>query len=142
MEDSASTVQGFMADSPSERARRRLTDEMKKQHLSQRDLAGLLNWSQSKVSKLLKGRSDLGVDDLFELCFAVSLSPLEALRDRGLEFYAEMTPTELRVLEQLRAMSQAERDAFLVLLRARVGPSEAPSATARRPILGKPRRRD
>jgi transcriptional regulator with XRE-family HTH domain len=111
---------------------------MVKAHLSQRDVADLLQWSQSKVSKLLKGRSDLGVDDLSALCFAVGITLTEAIRDRGMEFYAEMAPTELRVLERLRGMSPALREAFLLLLDVRT--SEVRMAAPPRPPRGpKPR---
>jgi transcriptional regulator with XRE-family HTH domain len=114
---------------------------MARTKLTQADVAGILKWTQPRVSKVLRGRVELGVDDLGALCFAVGLSPTEVLRDRGLEFCAEMTPTELRVLERLRQLSPPLREAFLVVLQAHIGPNDARSATARRPVLGKPRPR-
>jgi len=128
-----------MSDTPSERALQRIKDEMAKQRLSQRDIADLLRWSQSKVSKVMKRRSVLGVDDLSALCFAVGIPMTEVLRDRGMEFYAEMTPTEVRALEMLRSLAPEYREAFLLMLRANI--PEIRRATPTKSILGKPRPR-
>ncbi len=107
----------FMTDdSASEKARLRIREEMAKRDLSQRDLAGILGWSQSRVSKNLNARIELGLDDLAALCFAVGISLTEAVRDRGMEFCAEMTPTELRTLERMRALPADVKEAFLKLL--------------------------
>jgi transcriptional regulator with XRE-family HTH domain len=105
---------------PSEHVRLRLREEMAKKDMSQRDVAGILGWSQSKVAHILNGRVELNVDDLAEFCFGVGLSLTEAVRDRGMEFCAEMTPTEMRFLELLRSMTQADRDAFFQLAGARM----------------------
>lgn len=91
-----------MAEKLSERVRQRLRDEMSRKNLSQRDLASLLNTNQSRISKLLNGQIGMDVDDLDALCMVLSVPPTEAVRDRGLEFCAEMTPTELRLFEQMR----------------------------------------
>lgn len=108
-----------MADAASVRARARIRAEMEKRHLSQRDVANLLGWTQSRVSKNLNARIELGVDDLESLCFAVGISLTESVRDHGLEFCAEMTPTELRILENLRGLPAPERDAIATLLRVK-----------------------
>ena len=105
----------------SDQARQRIREEMERKKLSQREVADLLQWSQSRVGKLLTGRVQMGVDDLDGLCFAVGLSLTEAIRDRGLEFFAEMTPTELRALQNLRMIPADQRDAFVHLLQARAG---------------------
>jgi len=97
-------------------ARRRLREEMKRKKLTQRDLAGMLDWSQSRVAKILTGRVGLLVDDLESLCFALGLTLTEAIRDHGLEFAAEMTPTELRILETMRELPPPVRDHFWGLL--------------------------
>jgi transcriptional regulator with XRE-family HTH domain len=88
---------------------------MARQRLSQRDVAGILKWSQSRVAHCLTGRVELTVDDLERLAFAVSVSPLELVRDQGLEFVADLTPSELRFLHALRAKPQNERDAFFTI---------------------------
>lgn len=126
-----------------ERARLRIREEMSRKHLSQRDLAGILEgWSQSRIAKLLTGRVHITLDDLESLCFAVGISPTEAVRDRGLEFCAEMTPTEMRLLEVLRGMPQDRREAFKLILMSQPGtlPPERRGVTPRKKILGKPRR--
>lgn len=104
-----------------EQVRSRVRDEMTRRHLSQRDLSGILGgaaagWSQSRVAKILTGRVLMGVADMEALCFAVGLSVVEAVRDHGLEFLAEMTPTELRTLERIRQLDEATRGAFLHML--------------------------
>lgn len=91
-----------MAEKLSERVRLRLRDEMSRKNLSQRDLAGMLNTNQSRISKLLSGQIALDVDALEELCVVLGIAPTEAVRDHGLEFCAEMTPTELRLFQEMR----------------------------------------
>jgi transcriptional regulator with XRE-family HTH domain len=90
---------------------------MARKHLSQRDLAGILDWSQSRISKNLNARIELGLDDLGAMCFGVGISLTEAVRDHGLEFCAEMTPTELRILERIRQLTKPELDAWMQVLR-------------------------
>lgn len=62
----------------------------------------------------------MGVADLESLCFAISLPIVEAVRDHGMEFFAEMTPTELRTLERIRQLNEPDRDAYLHLLSVKV----------------------
>jgi transcriptional regulator with XRE-family HTH domain len=103
----------------SEQVRLRLREEMDRLDLSQRDVANLLKWSQSKVAHQLTGRVEMSVDDLAELCFALNLNPTEAVRDRGMEFCAEMTPTELRILERIRQLPPPVLAAIMTLLDVR-----------------------
>lgn len=103
-------------ETTSSRVRARLLQEMKDRKMSQTDIAGILEWTQPRVSKILHGRVELGVEELSALCFAVGISLTEAVRDRGMEFCAEMTPTELRFLERLRQLPTSDRDAFLQVL--------------------------
>lgn len=105
-----------MTESASERARIRIREEMARKKMSQRDVAGILDWSQSRVSKNLNARIELGLDDLASLSFAVGLQLTEAVRDHGLEFCAEMTPTELRVLERIRQLRPDQLDALMTML--------------------------
>lgn len=126
--DLSPTVPGMTA---SERARQRLKDELSTRDISQRDLADLLSrrdrkvWSQSKVGKLLKGRVSLKLDDLALVADALSVHATEFIRDRGLEFYAEMTPTELRVLERLR-QNPEWMHALMTFFRIQPLPVQAP----------------
>jgi transcriptional regulator with XRE-family HTH domain len=117
-------------DTRADQARLRLREEIERQKLSQREVADLLKWSQSRVAKLLTGRVEMGINDLEALCFAVGLSPVECLRDRGLEFCADMTPTELRILERLRQLSPPLRDAFVQLLDHKTHTREEPRRAA------------
>lgn len=133
-----------MSESPSVRARRRVREEIEKRGLSQNDVANLLKWSESRVSKLLNGKIELGLDDLAALCFAVDLSLVEAVRDQGLEFCADMTPTELRILQRLRESDKTYYEAVLTVL----GVRQTLTTTERyasKPVehnkLGKPRPR-
>lgn len=125
-----------------DRVRERFKDEKARKHLSERDLAGMLNWSQSKVAQKLSGRTPMTLDEFDALCFALSLSPTEAVRDRGLEFCADMTPTELRILEVYRAMPKDTRENFeqffLYQTRIRV---ESRGITKSKPIIPRGRAR-
>jgi transcriptional regulator with XRE-family HTH domain len=110
----------------SEEVRRRLREEMDRLDMSQRDVAGLVNWSQSKVAHILTGHVQMTVDDLATFCFALNLSVTEAVRDQGLEFVAEMTPTELRLLERIRQLPARDVDAVMTILdvKAKTRPHE------------------
>lgn len=110
-----------MASTLSERVREFLRIEAKKRGLSHRDISELLGgsaagWSASRVTKNLTGRVELGVDELSALCFALSLSVVEVVRDHGYEFAAEMTPTELRALQQIRSLPKHLNESVLMLI--------------------------
>lgn len=106
-----------MGDDLNDRVRARLRDEMTQKHLSQQEVADLIGWTQSKVAQKLTGRTPITLDELAALCFAVGLPITEAVRDRGLEFCAEMLPHELRLLEHYRQQPQDIRDALLKILK-------------------------
>lgn len=105
-----------MTETVADRARRRIREEMDREHLNQTDIAGILKWGQSQVSKLLNGHTRLDVNDLDALCFAVGIRITEAVRDHGLEFCAELTPTELRILERIRQLTEPVREGLMGLL--------------------------
>lgn len=113
--------------------------------LSQRDVAQMLGWSHGRLAKILSGRVRLLVDDLAAISFALSLTPREVLRDRGLEFDAEMTPIELRILERLREYERSDRqqyDALVYLMQVRPSPTPERFATSpKKSLYGKPRPR-
>lgn len=91
-----------------DRTRRRLKEELDARKISQRDLADLLSrrdtqvWTQSKIGKILNGRVELKIEDADLIARTAGITLTEAVRDRGLEFCAELTPSELRVLERIR----------------------------------------
>lgn len=122
-----------MSDDLNTRVRNRLRDEKAKLKLSETDIAGQLQWSQPRVAQKLTGRTPITLNELESLCFAMGISPSECVRDRGLEFMAEMTPTELRALEQLRRMSTNDRDAFFHLLGAKARANDGPERYATPP---------
>lgn len=116
--DFGDTVRAIMAETLNDRVRARLKEEIKRKHLSQRKVAHILNDPelQPQISRLLSGKQVIRLADLERLCFAVGIAPTEAVRDHGLEFCAEMSPTELRFLEALRALDPIDRDAVLRVL--------------------------
>jgi transcriptional regulator with XRE-family HTH domain len=119
-----------MAESLNDRVRVRLKDEKVARKLSERDMAGIMGWSQSKVAQKFSGRTPITLDELEALCFALSILPSEAVRDRGLEFSAEMTPSELRLLEHFRHESDAMREAVATILRVRLKSGAVPDRHA------------
>lgn len=100
---------------PAERAVLRIREEMTARNISQRDLADRLNCSQGRIAKMLNGHVELRLNDAEELAQAVGLTLVEVIRDRGLEFYAEMTPTEVRMLERLRQRPSAMQGVLYIL---------------------------
>lgn len=122
---------------PADRAIVRIREEMTARNLSQRDLAERLRCSQGRIAKLLNGRVAIRVNDLDELAMAVGLPLAEVIRDRGLEFYAEMTPTEVRMIEQLRRRPHMLQGVLLMLeINGGVGVSPT-----RKPATPNPNRR-
>jgi transcriptional regulator with XRE-family HTH domain len=111
-----------MSESASERARQRVLEEKDLKDISQEDIADMLGWTGSDVSKRLHGKVKLTVDDLEALCFAVGITMTEAVRDRGVEFCAEMTPTEMRLLERYRQIPRDLQDAFMKTISLHVHP--------------------
>lgn len=106
----------------SDRIRRRLSEEMTARHISQRGLADRLTlltrwkWNQPKVGKILNGSIELKADDLEVMAQAIGISLVEVVRDQGKEFFAELTPTEVRILNRLRQRGPEYINAVLTLL--------------------------
>ena len=113
-------------ESLSRSVRLRLRDEMTRKRLSQRDLAGLLEWSQSRVAHLLTGRVTMTVDDLSALAFAVSLSPLELVRDQGFRVCGGPHAERAADSPGGAGLPEKDREAFLRVLRISVTISTAP----------------
>jgi transcriptional regulator with XRE-family HTH domain len=101
----------------SERVIQRIRDEMARKHLSQLEVAGLLQWTQSRVTQKLNHRSPTTLDELEALCFAVGMSVVEVVRDPGLEFVADMTPSEMRIVQRMRQLAPPVIQAILTILR-------------------------
>lgn len=122
-----------------ERVRLLLREEKARKKLSEREMADLIQWTQSRVAQKLSGRTPITLDELESLCFALGLSPTEAVRDRGLEFCAEMTPSELRLLERLRQLPRPALDGIMAILQIAPASVERRGVTAPKKILGTPR---
>lgn len=114
-----------------DRVRRRLREEMAARHITQRDLAGLTGWSQSKIAKILNANVQLLVDDFAAIAWAMDLSYVECVREQGYEFVADLTPTELKALNRLRELGTDERAAILTILGIKL-PANADAPRKRR----------
>lgn len=98
-----------------DQVRHRLREELERT-TTERELAELLTKSQSWISHRLTGRVTITLDDLEAFCFGLNVSPVEVVRDRGLDFVAEMTPSESRLFTELRRAPEPVRAAILTLL--------------------------
>lgn len=91
-----------------QRVRARLRDELSHRHISQRMAAEKLTsltgelWTQSKVHKILTGQVNLLVDDMDALARILGMSLVDLVREPGRELVADLTPSELKLLESAR----------------------------------------
>lgn len=119
----------------SDRARLRLREELQARNITQQDLAEALTeitgevWSKGKVNHVLNGHVQLLVDDADAIAKVAKLYLTEVVRDRGLEFYAEMTPTELKILERIRRRPKVLQ---VVMMVCDLEPLPEPSPTVRK----------
>jgi transcriptional regulator with XRE-family HTH domain len=126
-------------DQVADTVRLRIREELARKKMSQRDLAAQLGWSQFRLGKVLTGRTSLDVNDMAAVCQELRLSLVEAVRDPGLEFVAEMTPSELRILERIRQIPDTI-DAIMLLLDVRRHTrTQSRHAGPKKKILGTPR---
>lgn len=116
---------------PAERAVLRIREEMAERRITQRDLSDKLRCSQGRVAKLMNGGLHLRFNDVATLAEAVGITMVEAVRDRGLEFFAELTPDEVRLLEGLRQRPEV-RDGVMQILGLRRLPITKRESTARK----------
>lgn len=127
----------------SDRARQRLREELDARDIGQQTLADALTkltgetWTKSKVNHVLNGRVQLLIDDADAIATICKLYLTEVVRDRGLEFYAEMTPTELRILDSLRKKPHVLRGILMLLQldpAVELGPALPKKGTPGRPL--------
>jgi transcriptional regulator with XRE-family HTH domain len=129
---------GTLADN----ARARIREEMERKKITVRELAQLLEWSPARTGHLLTGNTVLGVDEMAELCRGVGLSPVEAIRDRGLEFMADMTPTLFRIMERLKQLPAVQVGLMEVLdVKAHTAPQGRHATSGRQSPRPKPTRK-
>lgn len=121
-----------------QRAIKRIREELESRDISQRDLSERLKCSQGRVAKLLNGRVELRLDDVAEMAHVIGLPLTEVLRDRGLEFYAEMTPTEVRIIERLRQRPHLMHGVAMILEISGVLVTPTPIRDTKRRKRGRP----
>lgn len=112
------------------RIRTRLRELLARQGVTQVELCARLTrltgetWHQQHMSKLLNGGNVLTVEQLALIAYAAGLSLVEVVREPGKEFVGDLTPTELRLLDAVRAHPDSV-PALLQLL----GPAPTPKPT-------------
>lgn len=116
----------------SDRIRARLRDALADRKLSQRAISDRLQkftgetWSQPRVGKILNGRVELKIEDLALLAGLAGISLVELVREQGREFVADLTPTELRIVNALRD-HHGLQDHVLTLIELLAPPQRKPS---------------
>lgn len=99
---------GLMA--PADHVRLRFRELLHEKGVSQSVLCARLQartgerWRESRLSKLLNGRIVFVVDDLVLMAECADISLVELFREKGREFVADLSPSELRVLNAMRDM--------------------------------------
>lgn len=102
MADNAVTVQ------TGEGIRQRLRDLLYERRLSHAQMCRRLTqqtgeeWRVQRFGKLMNGIIHLRVEDLAVIAEVAGLSLVEIVREPGKEFVADLTPSELRVLNLMR----------------------------------------
>lgn len=125
-----------------DRVRARLKERKQELGLSEADVAEFAGgWHKSKVAHKLAGRTDITLQELEALCQALKLSVSEVVRVRGLEFLAEMTPTQLHRHEKINSLPLNIIEALDTLLNVQKRDVERRGATPKRSLYGKPRPR-
>lgn len=100
------------ADTLSERARMRLRDELYARRIMQRDACAHLEratgetWSQSRLSKTLNGEVGLLVDIAAALADMAGITLVDIVREPGRELVADLTPSEMQLLQAVRSRPQ------------------------------------
>jgi transcriptional regulator with XRE-family HTH domain len=94
----------------------RLRAEKERLQWSDRHLAEVLGYSQSKVTQKLNRRVTMTVDELGFFCRVLQISPTETVRDPALDFCAELTPLEMQMLKQFRQLDEATREVVVRLI--------------------------
>lgn len=107
----------------SERLRAEVRDALAHRKISQREAADRATlrtgeqWSQGKVWKILNGTVELGVEELAVLAEVAGINLVELFREKGRDLLADLTPTELAIVQALR-----ERPELGPALQAILGP--------------------
>jgi len=125
---------------PAERVRERLRRWLELTRLSQRDVAPELGKTQPWLAAVLQGKNEVRLRDLDDIATAMRTTAADLVRDESERYLIELTPTELRIVEQLRRRPDS-LDAIATLLRVKTpGPPLPPDPDVPKPRFGKPRR--
>lgn len=114
-------------DTLSTRVRMRLRDELYARKIMQRDACDRLEritgdgWSQSRLSKTLNGEVGLLLDVADALADIAGVTLVDVVREPGRELVADLTPSELQLIEAARA-----RPALLPAILQLLGPAPRP----------------
>lgn len=107
--DACATMTLPMPDppSPADRVRQRMARWMELAGLSQRDFADDLHKTQVWLQKILAGENDVRLRSLDEIAQAMRTTAAELVRGEDERYQLELTPTEVRIIEQLRRRPEA-----------------------------------
>jgi transcriptional regulator with XRE-family HTH domain len=98
--------------------RERFRALLKQRSISQSELCLRLTkrthhvWREAHLSRILNGHIGLQLDDFAAMVDAAGFSMVELVREPGREFVADLTPSEMRILNAIRENLEL-RDAFL-----------------------------
>jgi transcriptional regulator with XRE-family HTH domain len=101
---------------PAERIRERMRRWMDTTQLDQRTFAEDLGKSQVWLQKVLSGENSVRLKDLDRLAEAMRTTASELVRSNEERYQLELSPTEVRVIEQLRRAPDTYR-AITILLK-------------------------
>jgi transcriptional regulator with XRE-family HTH domain len=100
----------FMAnerDDPASRVRERMKRWMDVTQVGQREFASDLKKTQVWLQKILSGENDVRLKDLDAVADAMRTTASELVRSEDERYQLELTPTEVRLLENLRRRPEA-----------------------------------
>jgi transcriptional regulator with XRE-family HTH domain len=87
---------------PAERVRERMERWLTVTGLSQREFAAELKKTQVWLQKVLAGENDVRLRHLDEVARAMRTTASELVREEDERYQLELTPTEVRIIKQLR----------------------------------------
>lgn len=116
----------------------RIREEMHERKVTQRDLAEAFDCSQGRIAKILNGGVNLRVSDVELLAKVVKLDLVEVMRDRGAEFVADLTPTELKMLTAYRRKHHLQNAIQVILGIAQPHEAKSDTPVSKRRKVGRP----
>ena len=89
-------------DTPAQRVRERIAHWLEVTGLAQHEFATACGKTQVWLQHVLKGKNNVTLKDLDEVARAMRTTASELVRDGDQRYQLELTPTEVRLIEQLR----------------------------------------